>query len=111
VTAARSFPEPSLPSRVYSKAEKFDLLGRVAMTIDVKAEVTAVQQIGAVPKILDVVGRMTGMGFVAITCVTSKQWVCCAVRGNINFGLAEGGECGSKPLSATRYDNTERPSS
>jgi signal transduction histidine kinase len=62
------------------------------MTIDIKAEVDAVQQIGAVPKILDVVSRMTGMGFVAIARVTSTQWVCCAVRDNINFGLAEGGE-------------------
>jgi hypothetical protein len=43
------------------------------MTIDVKAEVDAIQQIGAVPKILDVVGRMTGMGFVAIARVTSSR--------------------------------------
>jgi signal transduction histidine kinase len=62
------------------------------MTIDIKAEVNAIQQIGAVPKILDVVGRMTGMGFVAVTRVTSEQWICCAVRDNINFGLREGGE-------------------
>jgi signal transduction histidine kinase len=62
------------------------------MTIDIKAEVDAIQQIGAVPKILDVVGRMTGMGFVAIARVTSSQWVCCAVRDNISFGLREGGE-------------------
>jgi len=62
------------------------------MTIDIVAEVDAIQQIGAVPKILDVVGRMTGMGFVAIARVTSRQWVCCAVRDNINFGLREGGE-------------------
>jgi signal transduction histidine kinase len=62
------------------------------MTMDVKAEVDAVQQISAVPKILDVIGRMTGMGFVAIARVTSEQWVCCAVRDNINFGLEEGGE-------------------
>lgn len=62
------------------------------MTIDIGAEVSAVQEIEAVPKILDVVGRMTGMGFVAIARVTSEQWVCCAVRDNINFGLAEGGE-------------------
>ncbi|MBR0831469.1 GAF domain-containing sensor histidine kinase [Bradyrhizobium manausense] len=62
------------------------------MTIDIEAEVDAVKQIGAVPKILDVVGRMTGMGFVAIARVTSRQWVCCAVRDNINFGLREGGE-------------------
>ena len=62
------------------------------MTIDIKAEVDAIQQIGAVPKILDVVGRMTGMGFVAIARVTSSQWICCAVRDNINFGLPAGGE-------------------
>jgi signal transduction histidine kinase len=61
------------------------------MTIDIKAEVDAIQRIGAVPKILDVVGRMTGMGFVAIARVTSNQWVCCAVRDNISFGLKEGG--------------------
>jgi signal transduction histidine kinase len=62
------------------------------MTIDIKAEVDAIQQIGAVPKILDVAGRMTGMGFVAIARVTSSQWVCCAMRDNIDFGLPEGGE-------------------
>ncbi len=62
------------------------------MTIDINAEVDAIQQIGAVPKILDVAGRMTGMGFVAIARVTSAQWVCCAVRDNISFGLKEGGE-------------------
>src|ERR1700742_5256726 len=62
------------------------------MTIDIEAEVSAIQRIGAVPKILDVVGRMTGMGFVAVARVTSEQWVCCAVRDNINFVLAEGGE-------------------
>jgi len=65
---------------------------RFMMAIDIEAEVDAVQQIGAVPKILDVVGRMTGMGFVAIARVTSRQWVCCAVRDKINFGLREGGE-------------------
>jgi signal transduction histidine kinase len=62
------------------------------MTIDIKAEVDAIQRIGAVPKILDVVGRITGMGFVAIARVTSERWICCAVRDNINFGLPEGGE-------------------
>ncbi|TKW73729.1 MAG: aminotransferase class III-fold pyridoxal phosphate-dependent enzyme, partial [Bradyrhizobium icense] len=62
------------------------------MTTDIRADIDAVQQIGAVPKILDVVSRITGMGFVAIARVTSTQWVCCAVRDNINFGLKPGGE-------------------
>ena len=62
------------------------------MTTDIRADIDAIQQIGAVPKILDVVSRITGMGFVAIARVTSAQWVCCAVRDRINFGLEPGGE-------------------
>src|SRR6201989_3283643 len=62
------------------------------MTINIRAEVVAIQRIGAVPKILDVVGRMTGMGFGAIARVTSTQWVFCGVRDNINSGLPAGGE-------------------
>ena len=62
------------------------------MTSDLKADIDAVQNIGAVPKILDVVGRLTGMGFVAVARVTSQHWVCCAVRDNIQFGLQPGGE-------------------
>ena len=62
------------------------------MTIDIARDVDEIRQIGAVPKILDAVGRITGMGFVAIARVTSDRWVCCAVRDNINFGLQQGGE-------------------
>ncbi|WP_298253568.1 GAF domain-containing sensor histidine kinase [Bradyrhizobium sp.] len=62
------------------------------MTSDLKADIDAIRNIGAVPKILDVVGRLTGMGFVAIARVTSERWVCCAVRDNIHFGLEAGGE-------------------
>lgn len=62
------------------------------MTTDLKADIDAVQNIGAVPKILDVAGRLTGMGFVAIARVTSERWLCCAVRDKIRFGLEVGGE-------------------
>ena len=62
------------------------------MTTDLKSDIDAIQKIGAVPKILDLVARMTGMGFVAIARVTSDRWVCCAVRDNISFGLQPGGE-------------------
>jgi len=41
-----------------------------AMTTDLKGDVEAVGLIDAVPKILDSVGRITGMGFVAIARVT-----------------------------------------
>jgi len=62
------------------------------MPTDLKADIDAIQQIGAVPKILDVVSRLTGMGFVAVARVTSDRWVCCAVRDNIRFGLEPGSE-------------------
>jgi signal transduction histidine kinase len=62
------------------------------MTTDIEQDVDAIQQIGAVPKILDAVCRTTGMGFVAIARVTADRWVCCAVSDNIDFGLEQGGE-------------------
>ncbi|XUM20870.1 sensor histidine kinase [Bradyrhizobium oligotrophicum S58] len=62
------------------------------MTTTPDADVDAVQQLDAVPKILDCVSRITGMGFVAVARVTSDRWVCCAVRDDIDFGLKEGGE-------------------
>lgn len=57
-----------------------------------RADVDAVQQIDAVPRILDIVCRSTGMGFAAVARVTEDRWVCCAVRDDINFGLLPGGE-------------------
>src|SRR5580698_4926607 len=62
------------------------------MTSDLQADIDAIQKIGAVPKVLDVASRLTGMGFVAVARVTSDRWVCCAVRDTIQFGLEPGGE-------------------
>src|SRR6185312_2779682 len=51
-----------------------------------------IQRIDAVPKILEVVCRTTGMGFAAVARVTDERWICCAVRDEIQFGLVPGGE-------------------
>lgn len=56
------------------------------------AEVTAISRINAVPSILEVICRTTGMGFAAIARVTEDRWTACAVRDEINFGLQPGGE-------------------
>jgi signal transduction histidine kinase len=48
--------------------------------------------IDAVPKLLEVVCRTTGMGFAAVARVTEDRWVACAVRDEIDFGLEPGGE-------------------
>jgi signal transduction histidine kinase len=45
-----------------------------------------------VPTILNVVCRVTGMGFAAVARVTERRWVCLAVNDEINFGLKPGGE-------------------
>ncbi|OWK36140.1 GAF domain-containing sensor histidine kinase [Fimbriiglobus ruber] len=55
-------------------------------------DVSAVAQIDAVPRILEVVCRATGMGFSAVARVTPSHWVACAVRDEIAFGLQAGGE-------------------
>jgi signal transduction histidine kinase len=55
-------------------------------------DLAAIARIDAVPKILEVVCRSTGMGFAAVARVTEDRWVACAVRDQIAFGLEPGGE-------------------
>jgi len=58
----------------------------------IQADIEAISRIDAVPTILDVVCRATGMGFAAVARVTEDRWVACQVRDNIDFGLQCGGE-------------------
>jgi signal transduction histidine kinase len=62
------------------------------MTHDFQADLDAVARIPAVPVILDVVCRTTGMGFAAVARVTEERWIVCEVRDAIAFGLQPGGE-------------------
>jgi signal transduction histidine kinase len=62
------------------------------MPADFQSDIDAVNSIAAVPKILEVVCRSTGMGFAAVARVTEDRWICCAVRDDIQFGLTPGGE-------------------
>jgi len=48
--------------------------------------------IEAIPTILDVICRTTGMGFAAVARVTDERWVACSVLDQISFGLVPGGE-------------------
>jgi hypothetical protein len=58
----------------------------------IEADVAAIGVIDAVPKLLEVVCRSTGMGFAAVARVTEDRWVACAVRDEIDFGLQPGSE-------------------
>ena len=63
-----------------------------AYATEFQPDIDAVQQIPAVPTILDIVCRMTGMGFAAVARVTEGRWIACSVRDTIEFGLQPGGE-------------------
>ncbi|WP_200939768.1 GAF domain-containing sensor histidine kinase [Brevundimonas sp. Root1279] len=65
------------------------------------ADVAAIARVEAIPSILDVCCRVTGMGFAAVARVTEDRWIACAVRDEIDFGLGVGGEL---PVRTTLCD-------
>ncbi len=62
------------------------------MPQDFETDVEKVSRIEAVPTILDVVCRTTGMRFAAVARVTEERWIACSVLDQIDFGLRPGGE-------------------
>jgi signal transduction histidine kinase len=56
------------------------------------ADVAAIGRLEAVPTILDVCCRLTGLRFAAVARVTDTRWIACAVRDQLEFGLVPGGE-------------------
>ena len=62
------------------------------MSRDFEADLSTISSIDAIPSILAVVCRVTGMGFAAIARVTDDRWVCLAVNDEIGFGLKPSGE-------------------
>lgn len=59
---------------------------------DFQKDLSLISGIAAIPRILDVVCRVTGMGFAAVARVTEDRWIACSVRDDIGFGLKAGGE-------------------
>jgi signal transduction histidine kinase len=68
---------------------------------DLAADIAAIERIDAVPLMLDVITRATGMGFAAVARVTEDRWVALSVKDNISFGLGVGGEL---PVASTICD-------
>ncbi len=62
------------------------------MESDFTSDIDTIASIEAIPTILNVVCRVTGMGFAAVARVTEERWVCLAVNDEIAFGLKPGGE-------------------
>lgn len=55
-------------------------------------DIHAIQQIDEVPRILETVCRLTGMGFAAIGRIKEDNWICCAVFDEMDFGMKPGAE-------------------
>ncbi|HEY9534736.1 MAG TPA: helix-turn-helix domain-containing protein, partial [Mucilaginibacter sp.] len=99
----------NISQNAYSKVEcgytkiTLDRLSKLADLLDVElskliekpciqTDIEIINRISGVQKLLEVVCRVTGMGFAAIARVTDERWVACTVRDEISFGLAAGGE-------------------
>lgn len=59
---------------------------------DFQFDIDAIAAISAVPSILDVICRTTGMGWATVARVTDERWVMCSVQDNLSFGLEPGAE-------------------
>ena len=83
-------------------------MNKAAQLHDFQADIQAVGRIDAVPTILDVVCRATGMGFAAVARVTEDRWVACSVLDNIDFGLLPGSELKVETTICTKSDRAEK---
>lgn len=55
-------------------------------------DIENITKIDAIPSILNVICRTTGMKFSAIARVTDERWITCVSQDEINFGLCTGDE-------------------
>jgi GAF domain-containing protein len=62
------------------------------MAHEFQADIDAVDRIGSVPAMLDIVCAVTGMRFGAVARVTEDRWIACKVKDDISLGLKPGGE-------------------
>lgn len=55
-------------------------------------DIHAVQSLTAVPTIMQVIAHTTGLRWICVSRVTQDAWTMCAVRDELDFGLAPGDE-------------------
>ncbi|GAD28327.1 signal transduction histidine kinase [Gluconobacter thailandicus F149-1 = NBRC 100600] len=76
---------------------------------ELKKDITTVSSIRAVPVILNIVCRLTGMRFAAVARVTESQWIACSVHDEIAFGLTPGDELKVESTLCHEIRQTGRP--
>jgi signal transduction histidine kinase len=72
---------------------------------EIARDISAVQQIDALPILLSVLCDITGMRFAAVARVTEGTWTACAVKDAISFGLPVGGQL---PVESTLCIESKR---
>lgn len=76
---SKGVPQPLWPARGDS-------------TDEISRDISAIQQVDAIPTLLDILCDLTGMRFAAVARVTENTWTACAVKDAIRFGLPVGGQ-------------------
>ncbi|MCC4604559.1 GAF domain-containing sensor histidine kinase [Xanthomonas campestris pv. badrii] len=69
---------------------------------ELRADIARVGRLSSVPDVLNILTRLTGMGFAAVARVTEARWITCQVRDDLAFGLVPGDEL---PLATTFCDS------
>ena len=72
-------------------------------------DIAAINSLPAVPTILEVVCRTTGMGFAAVARVTRERWIACSVLDEIDFGLRSGGELKVETTICSEIHESRKP--
>lgn len=62
------------------------------MLDQISADADGTGQEAAIRRILEETAALTGMGFVAVACVTATRWIACQVLDQIDFGMSPGDE-------------------
>ena len=62
------------------------------LTPALQDDIDTIVQISAIPSILNIICRTTGMRFAAVARVTDEKWITCISQDEINFGLNTGDE-------------------
>lgn len=82
---------------------------RPEIATEFAADIENVSRITAVPTILEVVCRSTGMRFAAVARVTKDRWIACSVLDQIDFGLRPGGELKIETTICNEIRDSQEP--
>lgn len=88
---SRAYPPDGVWASLRCSNEGFPITS-TAQPGSASEAVAAIQRIAAVPSILEVICRVSGLGFAAIAWISDDRWVACAVRDEISYGLKVGTE-------------------